>query len=389
MLYRIKIGKRIKNKILGGKQVFSTSEIRLIDVPVGSLALLEYGSFKAYASLNPLNPIRYARIVYIGENLDIGDLFYSRIKEAYEKREKFGYNGVYRLVYSESDFLSGLIIDRFNDIFVIQNSNPFFDRNIEYIKDTLLDIFGSSITIVNKSSGKSREFERLEPRIETIYGDKTIGYIQENNSTFIFDIISGQKTGWFLDQRENRLDVSKLAFGDVLDVFSYVGGFGIQIENYDTITFIEKNNTAVTYLKKNLRLNNKDNYTVLRGNAFHILKKLGFEGKKYDTIILDPPDLLQEGKYKGWKALLLINSIAMDLLKKDSIFITFSCSENVNKEKFYRAIVAIARRKGYIPILIKEYRQSKDHFVIYSHKELEYLKGFAFRMIKSSNIRDK
>jgi len=117
------------------------------------------------------------------------------------------------LIYSESDFLSGLIIDKYNDIFVIQNSNAFFDKNINLIRDALIDIYGKDIIIYEKSIGKQRERSYLKPIERFIYGNKYETEIEEVNKKFYINILKGQKTGWFLDQRENREIVSQFIWG--------------------------------------------------------------------------------------------------------------------------------------------------------------------------------
>jgi len=284
------------------------------------------------------------------------------------------------LVYSESDFLPGLIIDRYNNIFVIQNNNIFFDKNIDLIKNALIKIFGHDITIYEKSIGKQREKSKLLPKEGFLHGSLKGTIIEEYKYKFYVDIINGEKTGWFLDQRENRKILKDIYGTRVLDVFSYTGSFGIMI-NADERYFIEKNKKAVEVLKKNLELNNIDNYEVINRNAYDVLKSLYRENKKFDIIILDPPDLLADSYDKGIKSITLINSIAIDLIE-EGYLISFSCSQDLSEKKFYSILRTLIRRKNKKFELVYKFHQALDHKIIFPHKELEYLKGFMIEIKK-------
>jgi len=371
----ISVGDRVKRAILAGKQVFSTNWIKKIEANMGDLIMLKYkNSFLAWATINPLDPHYYIRILSTEEKYDPIEDIKNKIKKAKEFREKIGYEKHYRLVYSESDFLSGLIIDKYNEIYVIQNVNPFFDKNINLIRDALLELEGKNISIIEKSTGKSREISRLKPIERIIYGDSYKTVIEECNKRFLVDVLLGQKTGWFLDQRENRKIISKINAERVLDVFSYTGSFGI-CSKAKEIYFVEKNKYAVKMLKENLRLNGVENYKIFEENAFKVLKELHENKEKFDLIILDPPDLLSEDYEKGLKNLIIINAMAIDLID-EGFLATFSCSQDLKENKFYSVIRTLLRRKGKKFSIIYKFQQALDHKVIHPHKELNYLKGF-------------
>jgi 23S rRNA (cytosine1962-C5)-methyltransferase len=382
MQYEIKVGERVKREILRGKQVFSTNWIKKIDVEPGDLVKLVYkNNFLAWGTINPKDEYHYIRILSYNEDFDPYKEIKEKIKEAKRYREEIiNYKNHYRLVYSESDFLSGLIIDKYNDIFVIQNVNPFFDKNIDIIKNSLIELFGSNITIYEKSIGKQRERAFLKPIERFLYGNKYETIIEEVGKKFYVNILYGQKTGWFLDQRENRKILSQLFGEKILDVFSYIGSFGIII-NSERKYFVEKNKEAIKILNKNIKLNNIGNYEIINGNAFKILKEFYLEKRKFDIIILDPPDLLAENYEKGLKSIILINSIALDLID-EGYLITFSCSQDLKEEKFYSILRTLIRRKNKKFEILYRFHQALDHKVIFPHKELDYLKGFLIEIKK-------
>ncbi|MEM4587999.1 MAG: RsmD family RNA methyltransferase [Nanopusillaceae archaeon] len=371
----IKIKEKVKRAIKSGKQVFSTNSIKKIEGKSGDLVKLMYGnSFVAWATINLLDPKHYIRILSYEENYEPVDDLKKKIKEAKKFREKIGYKNHFRLLYSESDFVSGLIIDKYNEIYVLQNVNPFFDKNIEFVKEALIECEGKNITIYEKSIGKNREIARLKPVERFLYGENYETVIEECNKNFFVNIILGQKTGWFLDQRENRKILSNLYTENVLDVFSYSGSLGICV-NSDKKTFVEKNKNAVELLKKNLEINKIENFSIYCDNAYSVLKNLTKEKKKYDIVILDPPDLLSEGYKKGIKNITIINAIAIDLID-EGFLITFSCSQDLKENKFLSILKTIIRRKNKKFEIVKRLGQALDHKIIHPHKELEYLKGF-------------
>ncbi|BFI73137.1 ribosomal RNA large subunit methyltransferase I [Nanoarchaeota archaeon] len=382
MQYEIKVGDKVRREIRKGRQVFSINWIKKIDAELGSLVKLIYNNeFLAWGIINPKDDYHYIRILSYNEDLDINKEVEEKIKNARKYREKIiNYKDHYRLIYSESDFLSGLIIDKYNDIFIIQNVNPFFDKNINILVEALTKIFGNNITIYEKSMGKQRERAYLRPIERFLYGNNYETIIEELNKKFYLNILSGQKTGWFLDQRENRKIVSQLYGDRILDAFSYTGSFGIII-NGEEKYFIEKNKEAIKMLEKNVKLNNTEKYKIINGNAFRILKNFYLEKKKFDIIILDPPDLLAENYEKGLKSTILINSIALDLID-EGYLITFSCSQDLKEDKFYSILRTLIRRKNKKFEILYKFHQALDHKVIFPHKELDYLKGFLIEIKK-------
>lgn len=378
----LKIGEKVYREIKRGKQIFSTNLVKKLEKPPGTLVKIMYGNkFVAWGVINPWNSYRYLRILSYDENFDFIEDINRKLKRAEKYRKKIGYKNHYRLVYSESDFLSGLIIDRYNNIFVIQNYNYYYDINMKEIVNTLIELYGENISIIEKSIGKWRENEGMIPKEVIHHGNEFKTIIREAKKKFIVDTLLGQKTGWFLDQRENRKIIRKIQGDKVLDVFSYTGSFGIII-NASNRYFVEKDEKAIKILRENLRLNNiaEDNYKIYKGNAFEVLRDLYNKKEKFDVIILDPPDLLAEGHLKGIKSFNIINSIAIDLID-EGFLITFSCSQDLKEDKMLSILRTLIRRKGKRFEIIARMHQALDHKVIFPHKELKYLKGYIIEIL--------
>gem|GEM_PF-4598431 len=158
---------------------------------------------------------------------------------------------------------------------MIQNNNPFYDKNIEILKEAILEV-ESVNSIYEKSVGIKREEEFLLPQERFLYGDKSETIIEEYGKRFFVNIVKGQKTGWFLDQKENRKIIKNISGEKCLDVFSYTGSFGILI-NCEERIFVEKDKKAVEILEKNLKLNNIENYKIINDDAYSTLKQIVFK----------------------------------------------------------------------------------------------------------------
>ena len=299
----IKVSKELAEQILQGKQVIVKRELE--EIPKGKPGDLveiydEENNFIAVASLNPNSNI-VLRIISYEKDFDIKELFVERLKKAKKFREKF-YKNSYRWVYSEADFLSGLIIDKYNEIVVFQNSNPFFEKYKKELVEAILEIENVD-TVYEKDKYRSRILEGLKEEERFWYGNKEETIIEEGKAKFIVNIVKGQKTGFFLDQRENRLFFEKIVYGKVLDVFSYTGGFGIHAAlnpNVEKVVFIEKDSDVIEILKRNIELNDvKDKCEIIQGDAFKILPKLVDKKEKFDVVNLDPAGLAVKGTEKA------------------------------------------------------------------------------------------
>lgn len=327
-------------------------------------------NFLCLANINPKSEI-ILRVISYEKDFCPKEFFYKRLKKAYKFRKRI-YKDSFRWVYSEADFLSGLIIDKFKDIVVIQNSNPLFDKYLDIIAECILEIDNKIEAIYFKGEFRSRKNEGLEIYNKFLYGNKEETIIEEGDAKFIVNVVKGQKTGFFLDQRENRILFGKLAYGKVLDVFSYTGGFGIHAAlnpEVNEVIFIEKDKKAIEILKRNVELNDiKDKVKIVKADAFKYLKNIN---EKFDVVNLDPPSLVHSGikKSKGIKGLYIINCFAAKLSK--DILVTSDCSYHIKEKEFFEVILKAAENK--FNIIWKGY-QALDHPVHPLHKELKYLK---------------
>ncbi len=376
---RIIIPEKLAEEILQGKRVIVKKEFRLPEnIKPGTLVDIydEKGNFICKASANPYSNI-VLRVISFEKDFDIKELFLERLKKAKKFRERF-YKGTYRWVYSEADFLSGLIVDKYNDIVVFQNSNPFFEKYKRELVEAILEIEDIE-AIYEKDKYRSRVLEGLKEVEKFWYGNKEETIIEEGKARFYVNVVLGQKTGFFLDQRENRIFFEGIAEGKVLDVFAYTGGFGIHAAlnpNVEKVVFIEKDEKATYYIKKNAELNDvKDKIEIIEGDAFKILPKLVDKGEKFDVVNLDPAGLAVSGvpKAKAMKSLYIINSFAIKLIK-EGYLVTSDCSYYIHLEEFKELIFKAIRYNKKEGKLFHIGRQAFDHPVVSFHKELEYLK---------------
>jgi len=286
-----------------------------------------------------------------------------------------------RLVHSESDGLPGLIIDRYADTLVFQTLTRPMENLKEVIIDKSIEIF-KPLQIFEKNDTKTRNIEHLPLAIRTVYGtDRTNLLCTENHRVFYIDLVESQKTGEFLDQKINRQIVGRYAKGRILDLFSYHGWFGCNIENYDEIISVDTSETALRISETNFSLNNRREYRFINENVFDLLRDMERRGEVFDTIILDPPGFIKNKRqfkegYAGYKE---INLRAMKLLRSGGILATFSCSYYMNDEEF-RSMVVDAASDTRCEFVILEYlRQSPDHRELLGFPESHYLKGLLIK----------
>lgn len=304
--------------------------------------------------------------------------FETRIKDAISYRKRFlPETDSLRLIYSESDLLSGLIVDKYSDWLVIQSLTAGMDRFLPDIID-ILDALIRPSTIFIKNDNPLRTLEGLELKTEFVKGTaELLPVIKEGNIYLKVDPVHGQKTGFFLDQRENRLFLSGLIKGGKgLDLFCYSGAWGLQLaRNGADVLFIDESEKALMMAKENAELNNlSERCSFLKTDVFEYLDKI--KQKEYDFIILDPPAFVKsrfkiEEAIKGYR---FINSVCMSLMKKGGIMATSSCSHHISREIFLDILRQAARGAGRTIRIIEFRSQAKDHPVLLQVPETEYLK---------------
>lgn len=306
------------------------------------------------------------------------DYFRTRIETAVRFRERVVENSTaYRLLYAESDGLPSLIVDRYGDALVLQTLSQATERRKADIVRILQERF-SPHALVERNDPKVRLLEGLEQSVGVLAG-RLDGEVQadENGLRFTYDLLHGQKTGAFLDQRENRLATSNYAMGEVLDCFCYTGGFALTAARFvRTVEGIDLSPQAVAAAQKNAQLNGITNATFREANAFDVLKEYADAGRQFDTVILDPPAFAKNraslpAAQRGYKE---INLRALKLLKPGGILVTCSCSHHT-PESLLLEIVAEAALDAHRTVVVVERRtQARDHPILLTVPETHYLK---------------
>jgi 23S rRNA (cytosine1962-C5)-methyltransferase len=289
----------------------------------------------------------------------------------------------YRLVYGESDLLPSLIIDRFNDCFVIQTLSQGMDAMKQMWVELLIDRY-SPRAIIERNEARVRDLEGLPRLAGVIYGqDPGEIVIEEGSVRFAVNLIEGQKTGAFLDQRENRLAAAMYGRGRALDCFTFQGGFALHLaQSADRVLAVDVSAPAISRAERNRELNDAAALEFIEANVFDLLREMDERGERFDVINLDPPAFAKnrasvEGAVRGYKE---INLRAMRLLEPGGTLITSTCSYHMSEEAFLNVIAdagADARRAVQI---IEKRMQSRDHPVLVSMPETYYLKCLILRV---------
>ena len=319
------------------------------------------------------------------EKIDI-DFFERKISLAHSLREKIidtSKTNAYRIINAESDGLPGLIVDRFADYLVCQFLSAGAEFHKKIIIEVLDDIF-KPLAIFERSDVDVRTKESLQPVQGLLKGTLSEDFVEvrENGFKFLVDIKGGHKTGFYLDQRDNRKLISEFAKGkNVLNCFSYTGGFSVYAlaSGAEKVTQIESSLSALELANKNIERNGLSLTTVenMNDDVFKVLRKFRDERKSFDLIILDPPKFTESASQiqqasRGYKD---INLLALKLLNPGGILFTFSCSGHISPELFQKIVADAALDSGREVKIIKQLTQSSDHPVSLNFPEGLYLKG--------------
>lgn len=312
--------------------------------------------------------------------------FLHKIKQALGFRERLFDKPYYRLVYAEGDGLPGLIIDRFNQDFVMQINTAGMELQQENIIKALVTIFPNLNSIYLRNESAVRLQEGLKQYCQSGYGTPPSEILLiENDIPFLINFTEGQKTGWFFDQRHNRARLKDYVKGQrVLDVFSYVGAFGINAGSYGAkqVICIESSKSSLLQLQKNIAHNHLDNIvSIIEADAFLAMKEFVTNGNQFDVIILDPPAFVKKQKdlREGLIAYERINALALKLLSPGGILMSCSCSMLVNVSDFTSAILRAAKQTRAQLRLIDRGFQGPDHPIHMLIPETDYLKVMVMR----------
>lgn len=379
--FAVKVSSRGASRLHSGHVWVYRSDVTAAeDVPPGSVVtVLDYRGKPLGTALYSSSSQITLRMISRDAVADLPALLRQRVADAIAYREKVVRDSnAYRLVFSEADFLPGLIVDRYNDVLSLQILTQAMDD--ENVRNTVLSELTKNLhpgAIVERVDPKIRQLEQLPARASgAVAGEKTSTIFTMNGIQFHFDALEGQKTGAFLDQRENYAAAAQYAHGDALDVFCYQGGFALHLARVcKQVAGVDSSRPALEIADRNAALNRRE-IEWIEANAFDLLKDYASSGNKYDTIVLDPPAFAKtkrdlDSALRGYKEL---NLRALKMLRAGGVLITCSCSYHVGHADFLEMLGSAAVDSHRTLRLIEVRGQSKDHPILLNVPETAYLK---------------
>jgi 23S rRNA (cytosine1962-C5)-methyltransferase len=315
---------------------------------------------------------------------DLPTVLRQRVRDAIAYRKTIVHDSdAYRVIFSEADFLPGLIVDRYNDILSLQILTQAMDA--EGVRETLISELTEQLkpaSVVERVDPRVRQLEELPQRPSgLLQGEKASTVFTMNGVHFHFDSLEGQKTGAFLDQRENYSAAAQYCRGEALDAFCYQGGFALHLApRCSHVTGVDSSRPALEVADKNATLNrceqNNSQIEWIEANAFDLLKDYAGSGHRYDTVVLDPPAFAKakrdlDAAMRGYKEL---NLRAMKMLRPGGTLVSCSCSYHVSQTDFLEMLAGAARDAGRTLRLIEVRGQAKDHPILLNVPETAYLK---------------
>ena len=385
MPYKVILKKNEEKRILAGHPWVYANEVREIEGPGrnGELCSVfaDNGRFIGKGYINHLSKI-LVRIFIRDDSLPDADFFARRIIAANEKRLKLGFVDNYRVVFGESDDLPGLIVDRYGDLLSIQILTLGMDKNRDIIVEALKQVF-SPRGIYERSDVGVREKEGLPAKKGPVFGEfEPLTTVNENGIIMRVDLENGQKTGYFLDQKDNRLAIRRYAKGaKVLDCFSNVGGFSINAAagGAKSVIAADISERALAEVRENAALNGfSDIISTLKGDVFELLRNYKASGEQFDLVVLDPPAFCKSQEdvrnaYKGYRD---INKLAIQLVSRGGYLATCSCSHYMTFPLFEKMLREAAAESGRRVRVCEIKTQAPDHASLITEDESCYLKFF-------------
>ena len=358
-----------RSDIVGAEGIPSGAAVRVLDSRGKFLGTALYSSSSQIA----------IRMISHGSVEDLPALVSERIRAAITYRKELVTNtNAYRVVFSEADFLPGLIVDRYNDVLSVQILTQAMDA--APVRNAILKTLREELRpagIVERVEPRIRELEQLPPRASgLLWGEESSTEIAMNGVRFLYDGLEGQKTGAFLDQRENYAAAAQYAHGEALDAFCYQGAFALHVvTKCSRVTGVDSSRPALEMADKNASLNGRE-VEWLEANAFDLLRDYAAANRRYDTVVLDPPAFAKTKRdldkaLRGYKEL---NLRAMKMLRTGGILVTCSCSFHVSGSDFVK-VLADAAQDAHKSLRILENRgAAKDHPILLNVPETSYLK---------------
>ena len=388
MPYTVYLKKNEEKRLIAGHSWVFANEVSKIEGKDknGSLATVCSfdGRFIGKGYINHASKI-LVRIFIRNDGTDEGDFYYQRIQEAWEQRKKLGYENCCRVVFGEADNLPALIVDKYADILVIQCLSLGIHQRKKQIVEALVRLFQPK-GIFERSDVAVRTKEGLSLEKGILYGevaDEVI--IEENGLKMSVDVKNGQKTGYFLDQKENRFSLRRYAKdGKVLDCFCNSGGFSLNAAlTAREVTAVDVSEFALANVRKNADLNGLTNVKTEQADVFELLRERRKTGEKYDLVVLDPPAFCKSAgevkdAYRGYKD---INVLGIKLVKKGGFLATCSCSHYMTLPLFERMLSEAAKESGRRVRVLEMRTQAPDHPALLNEEETQYLKFFILQVL--------
>ncbi|MGR8941333.1 MAG: class I SAM-dependent rRNA methyltransferase [Gammaproteobacteria bacterium] len=334
------------------------------------------------AYVNP-NALICARLLSRKPNLKCGaNFFKDRIGSALALREKVFDKPFYRLVFGESDGLPGLVIDRFGEVLSVQITTAGIEQRKDVLLAALVDLFNPD-AIVLKNDNSQRQLEGLAMESSLAYGELPEPLIiEENGARFKVDILKGQKTGWFYDHRMSRAELARIAKGQrILDLFCYTGAWAIPAAKAGAlgVTCVDGSEAALRLARENAALNGvEERMQFVHSDVFDFLKEARQERRLYDMIVLDPPALIKRKKdyQQGYEAYRRLNHLALQVLAKNGVLISASCSFHLSPGDLHEILRSSGRHIDRHLTFIAQGGQGPDHPIDPAIPETQYLKTF-------------
>ena len=363
------------------------SDVREAHAEPGAVVRLndERGNFQGRAFYSDKSQISIRLLTRADVSVD-REFFAERLRRAEAYRKLVVENSeAFRLVYSEGDLLPSLIIDRYGEYFVMQTLSQGTERLKGLFAEIMVELF-SPKGVLERNDPKVRLLEGLEQRVSVLYGEVPPELlVKENGVTFVCDLAKGQKTGSFLDQRENHWAARRYASGDVLDCFSYQGGFALTIaDKCSHVEGIDMAAAAVESAKHNQKLNSIANVNFREGNTFDLLKEYDEVDRRFQMVILDPPAFAKNrdsipAARRGYKE---INLRALKLLRPGGYLVTCSCSYHITEPLFLQILAEAANDARKTVAVVERRTQAQDHPILLTMPETYYLKCLIVKVLE-------
>jgi 23S rRNA (cytosine1962-C5)-methyltransferase len=383
----VTVSRRGVERLRTGHPWIYRSDVVAADAEPGDLVrvLTDRGRPAGWATFSSASQIALRMFAPPSESIDELRLLRERLGEAIAYRAGLDIDAsAWRVVHGEADRLPGLVVDRYGEYLVVQTLSQAMHRRSAVIVDLLVALIQPR-GILARNDPKVRQLEGLETVVEVMHGDvpETVE-VREGAVTLAIDLRQGQKTGSFLDQRENHLAAARVARGRGLDAFTYHGGFALQMAGAcEQVLALDSSSAAVAATVENARRNGRENIEVREANVFDELRELEIAGARFDTIVLDPPAFAKnraavERALAGYKE---INLRAFKLLSAGGHLVTCSCSYNV-AESLFLEVVGEAAADARVNVMLEEKRmQARDHPVLLNVPETHYLKCLVLRRV--------